>query len=170
MFRWVAGYLVGLLIFGVLFPALLIAAGKLYPVPLFFFPAMGQLIALMLFVPGLVFVFWSNLDLVKYGKGGPADFSGWSISPRTIHLVVKGSYRYTRNPMVFGISGIYLAICTWMNSAIAAGIWILFLILVALYIKWVEEPRLIRDFGDSYRQYRCRVPMLFPFAYFYPKL
>lgn len=42
MFRWVAGYLVGLLIFGVLFPALLIAAGKLYPVPLFFFPAMGQ--------------------------------------------------------------------------------------------------------------------------------
>lgn len=170
MFRWIAGYVIGFSVFWLLLPGMFIAAGTLYPVPLFYFPALGQLIAVMIFVPGLVFALWSNVDLVKTGKGGPADFLGMKISPQTQVLVIKGAYRYTRNPMVFGMSGIYLAIGTWMNSAIAAGIWILFLFLAVLYIKWVEEPRLLRDFGDAYRQYRCRVPMLFPFSYFYPKI
>ena len=76
-------------------------------------------------------------------------------------LAVEGPYRFTRNP-------IYIAyLSTWLGWAIFFGsvsVLIAWLVL-CLVANWILVPREERDlraaFGDSYLQYRSRVPRWF---------
>ena len=111
---------------------------------------------------GIVFALWSNLYLLLVGKGGPADGFGIAISPRTQHLVTSGPYRYTRHPMMFGALMVYFALSLLFNSLVCLGIVAVFLACAAVYLKLVEEKRLLEDFGDAYKQYRSTVSMLLP--------
>ena len=114
-------------------------------------------------IVGLAFIVWSNAHLLLVGKGGPADGFGVAISPRSQHLVTSGPYRHTRNPMVFGAQSLYLAVAIFLNSAICVAVVASFVVLSLIYLKLVEEKRLVRDFGAAYEQYRSEVPMLVPF-------
>jgi protein-S-isoprenylcysteine O-methyltransferase Ste14 len=73
-------------------------------------------------------------------------------------LVAQGPYRYTRNPMYVGVLAILagLALARWSAplAIYAAGVATAFVAFVRAY----EEPRLERQFGDSYRAYMSRVP------------
>lgn len=73
-------------------------------------------------------------------------------------LVARGPYRFTRNPMYVGVVTILigLSLAHWSASlaVYAAGVATAFVTFVRLY----EEPRLERQFGDSYRTYKARVP------------
>lgn len=73
-------------------------------------------------------------------------------------LVIRGPYRYTRNPMYVGVLAVLagLALANWSPSLgiYAAGVATAFVTFVRIY----EEPRLERQFGDSYRTYRSHVP------------
>jgi len=112
---------------------------------------------------GIVFMVWSNVWLFFVGKGGPADGFGVHISPRSRHLVTSGPYRYTRNPMVFGALSFYLALAVFFNSAICLGLVTALSVGASVYLKTVEEKRLLKDFGDAYEKYRQTVSMLVPF-------
>ena len=74
------------------------------------------------------------------------------------HLVVRGLYRYTRNPMYNGVLAALLGEAWLFQSRAlllyAAAICILFHLFVVLY----EEPALETAFSDSYRRYRQHVP------------
>jgi protein-S-isoprenylcysteine O-methyltransferase Ste14 len=74
------------------------------------------------------------------------------------HLVVRGFYRYTRNPMYNGVLAVLLGEAWLFQSRplllYAAAICIVFHLFVILY----EEPALETLFGDSYRHYRQHVP------------
>ena len=122
-------------------------------------------VAILLAVTGLVFVIWSNLDLFIVGKGGPADFFNTSISPRSKKFVTQGSYRYSRNPMVFGMNALYIAFSLFLNSVSALLFCLLFLFAIILYIKKFEEKRLLKDFGDEYLEYKKRVSMILPLPF-----
>lgn len=98
----------------------------------------------------------SFVQFAVEGLGTPAPVA------ETRHLVVRGLYRYVRNPM-------YLAVI-----AAIAGQALLFgqpglLVYAAIvgaamfaFVRLYEEPRLSERFGDEYADYRRSVPGWWP--------
>jgi len=162
LLRYILGYLLGSSVFMVAIPYGLYAAARAFPGPDLFSYPFRLAVALLLGLPGLVFTIWSNAALFFRGKGGPTDLFDMEISPRTKRLVVTGPYKFTRNPMVFGVNSCYAALAIYWNSLAALGIWAVWLALVVFYLKSTEEKRLLRDFGKEYEEYRQRVPMIIP--------
>jgi len=141
----------------VLFGAALIRAistyeswrGWVIPVPL----ALG--FALVLFTGTLAGL--SVVNLAARGSGAPF---GIALSRR---LAVDWLYAWTRNPMVLGTLAFLVALGLWMQSAYFV-LWALLLVSPALlfFVKFFEERELEIRFGEPYRQYRARTPMLIP--------
>ena len=93
---------------------------------------------------------------VVEGRGTPAPID----PPR--HLVVRGLYRWVRNPM-------YVAVLTVLLGEVllSASVWLaayagLVGLAFHLFVRWYEEPRLTAQFGESYRAYAARVPRWVP--------
>lgn len=106
----------------------------------------------LLLVSGLATFLWCLWDFASFGRGTPAPLD----PPR--ELVVRGLYKYCRNPMYVGV---LLVIVGWAlvfgSIAIllyAVGVFALF----NLFIRSVEEPSLTRMFGSRYDAYRASVP------------
>lgn len=166
--RHIIGYIIGFSIFILAIPAII------YSIPriehgFFSRPIINSAIILLfpatiLFLIGLIFTIWSNYDLFKKGRGGPTDVFNIEISPRSKKLVVTGPYRYTRNPMVFGVNSMYFAIALMVNSLASLFFCSSFLIIIIVYLKQTEEKRLLKDFGDEYYNYKERTPMIIPFT------
>jgi protein-S-isoprenylcysteine O-methyltransferase Ste14 len=119
-------------------------------------------LALPLLLVGLLFVLWSNVSLVTRGRGGPTDGFGVAISPRTEKLVVSGPYQYSRNPMVFGVLSAYFSISLLLGSSGGLAVLAVLSPLFVFYLRRVEEPRLLIDFGEEYEEYRRNVSMIIP--------
>jgi len=166
LLRHIAGFILGISIFAVLIPIGLFLGSRRLDDILGFSPlgppVVRAVLAVLFLLPGLVFMLWSNLFLVLRGKGGPADGFGVAVSPRTERLVESGPYRFTRNPMVFGAHMCYLAVVLFAGSPVGLVMMAIFIPMTVLYLKRVEEPRLEKDFGDSYDDYRKRVSMIVP--------
>ncbi len=68
-----------------------------------------------------------------------------------------GPYKYVRNPMT---EGAWTVLCGWGFYQLSPSI-LLFALLMAVFlhvfIVFVEEPKLERRFGESYREYKRRV-------------
>jgi len=90
------------------------------------------------------------------GLGTPAP-----ILP-TQHLVVKGLYRYVRNPMYVAVVSIIIGQGLLLGNAsvllYAAVVWAAFFGFVLLY----EEPKLRKTYGAEYDAYTARVPRWIP--------
>jgi protein-S-isoprenylcysteine O-methyltransferase Ste14 len=97
--------------------------------------------------------------LWRFAREGKGTLAPWDPPQR---LVVRGPYRYVRNPMISGVIAVLLGEALLLRSAALltwAGI---FLALNLVYIPLVEEPQLARRFGADYRRYREHVPGLLP--------
>ena len=96
---------------------------------------------------GAVTYLWCAWDFTFTGRGTPAP-----IDPPK-KLVVKGLYRYVRNPMYVGITLILFGEGLLFEAAtlfLYAG----FLLVCAhLFIVYYEEPTLRRLFGAPYESY-----------------
>lgn len=67
----------------------------------------------------------------------------------TQHLVVEGMYRHVRNPMIAGVFAVLLGEA-WLAASVPLFLWCTFFVLVnALYIPLLEEPGLVKRFGDE---------------------
>ena len=68
-----------------------------------------------------------------------------------------GPYKYVRNPMA---KGGWTVLCGWGFYQLSPSI-LLFAVFMAvsmhLFVVYVEEPKLERRFGESYREYKRRV-------------
>jgi len=105
---------------------------------------------------GASIYFWCAWDFTFAGRGTPAP-----IDPPK-ELVVRGLYRYVRNPMYVGILSILLGEALLFGSSrlfeYTAVAFIFFFLIVVLY----EEPMLRQKFGESYREYCEDVPRWIP--------
>jgi protein-S-isoprenylcysteine O-methyltransferase Ste14 len=105
---------------------------------------------------GAVLALWCIATFALIGRGTPAPFD----PPRT--LVVRGPYRYVRNPMYIGA---VLALCgaaVFYRSLPLLGYVGLFLVATHTFVVWYEEPTLSRLFGDDYARYRVTVRRWLP--------
>lgn len=95
----------------------------------------------------------------RFSAEGEGTLAPWD-PPRK--LVVRGTYRYVRNPMISGVLGILLGEAIFFGS-IAIFKWFVFAaILNAIYMPLSEEPGLAARFGDDYLEYKRHVPRWIP--------
>jgi len=169
LIRYLIGYLIGIFIFLLAIPwGLFSLANGAYAFHLPISNPVRFICTLVLGSIGIVFMAWSNAALLLQGKGGPTDAFNVAISPRTQRLVIKGPYRFTRNPMVFGAFSLYFALAIYWKSLSALLMLIGFYIAAHFYLRATEEKRLLRDFGQEYDAYRRQVPMIVPLLFHQP--
>jgi protein-S-isoprenylcysteine O-methyltransferase Ste14 len=115
-----------------------------------------QILGVLVLAVGLT-LFVSSLR--RFANDGKGTLAPWD-PPR--HLVVRGPYRFVRNPMISGVvlvllgqSLILLSPAHLMWTAIFFGI-------NAVYIPLLEEPQLATRFGAEYDTYKQHVPRLIP--------
>ena len=115
-----------------------------------------QLAGAALLLAGLV-LFVSSLR--RFAVDGRGTLAPWD-PPRT--LVVRGPYRYVRNPMISGVAFVLFGEALILGSA--AHLWwaVIFVAINAVYIPLAEEPLLAARFPGSYDEYRRNVPRLLP--------
>ena len=114
------------------------------------------LLAAPAFLAGASIYFWCLWDFGRTGRGTPAPID----PPKT--LVVRGLYRYVRNPMYVGV---LLVIAGWALLVRARNLAIYGASVAAafhLFVVFVEEPMLRRQFGASYDAYSVSVSRWLP--------
>ena len=105
---------------------------------------------------GVAISLWCFWDFATFGRGTPLPLD----APK--RLVVRGLYRYVRNPMYVGVllailsqALIFESLPTlWYGLVVALGF--------HLFVRLYEEPALQRRFGDSYKDYLRKVPRWIP--------
>lgn len=90
------------------------------------------------------------------GRGTPAPFD----PPR--RLVVRGPYKYVRNPMYVGAFTALIGAAIYYRSLLLALFALGFLLVTHLFVTLYEEPILSRKFGADYLAYRAGVPRWLP--------
>jgi protein-S-isoprenylcysteine O-methyltransferase Ste14 len=90
------------------------------------------------------------------GKGTPAPFD----PPRK--LVVRGPYRFLRNPMYVGAGLAVGGAALFFESIQLLAFVALFLLATHLFVLFYEEPTLKRTFGPEYESYCRRVHRWWP--------
>jgi len=68
-------------------------------------------------------------------------------------LVVKGLYRYVRNPMYLSVTVVVLGEVLLTGSRPLFLYWAVWFVAVNLFVIGYEEPFLRRRFGESYERY-----------------
>jgi protein-S-isoprenylcysteine O-methyltransferase Ste14 len=112
---------------------------------------------------GLVFVALGLTLVVRtialFATEGRGTLAPWNETKR---LVVRGPYRYVRNPMISGVGAVLIGESALFGSQ-PLFVWAAsFAFVNAIYIPLVEEPGLHRRFGEDYARYRANVPRWFP--------
>ena len=98
-------------------------------------------------------------SLGRFVREGRGTLAPWD-PPR--QLVVRGPYRYVRNPMISGVVIVLLGEAAVLQSR-PHLLWAIgFLGFNAIYIPLLEEPLLAERFGADYSEYRRHVPRLVP--------
>jgi protein-S-isoprenylcysteine O-methyltransferase Ste14 len=105
---------------------------------------------------GLVLMVATIRLFVTVGHGTPEP---WNPPQR---LVVRGVYRYVRNPMISGAHFLLLGEAGLAASLPLLGFFGLVVIVNAVYIPLSEEPGLAKRFGNDYLTYKQNVPRWIP--------
>jgi protein-S-isoprenylcysteine O-methyltransferase Ste14 len=87
--------------------------------------------------------------------------SSFSVFVPTKALVTGGIFRFSRNPIYFGLTAAYLGIALRARSIPALALLPIALALTDRLVVDPEERYLERRFGDDYRTYRNAVPRWF---------
>ena len=113
-------------------------------------------LGLPLIAIGAATLLWCIWDFFASGRG--------TISPidPPKHLVVRGLYRYVRNPMYVAVVIVLLGEAIFFMSQAVLIEAAIFFVLANLFVMLYEEPTLRRKFGDSYENYTQTVGRWIP--------
>lgn len=115
-------------------------------------PSVGgvwQVAGLSVTAIGAVLALACIFAFVFVGKGTQAPFD----PPR--RLVMRGPYRFIRNPMYVGASAALAGAALFYRSIPLAVYACVFLLVAHVFVVWFEEPALRRSFDGEYDAY-CR--------------
>jgi protein-S-isoprenylcysteine O-methyltransferase Ste14 len=105
---------------------------------------------------GVLLVYQTVSLFATIGKGTLAPWD----PPRA--LVIRGPYRYVRNPMISGVLAILLGEAILFGSFAVLTWFMLFFAINALIMPLIEEPILESRFGSDYVDYKRAVPRWIP--------
>jgi protein-S-isoprenylcysteine O-methyltransferase Ste14 len=116
----------------------------------------AQVLGFLCVALGAVLLAACILEFARSGRGtlSPVD------PPR--QLVVRGLYRYVRNPMYLGVTAILLGESLWSRSWALGVYWAVWFLGANLFVIGYEEPTLRRRFGASYDAYARNVGRWLP--------
>jgi len=117
--------------------------------------AVAQAAGGLLICAGLVPIAASFIDFIRAG-GTPVPVAA---PPR---LVVRGPYRYVRNPIYVGFLVILLGQALLFGSLGLLKYAVVAWCIGAAAVRWYEEPTLTRKFGAEYQDYRRAVRAWIP--------
>lgn len=115
-----------------------------------------KVLGLVFLISGLALFVWTVYLFWAFGKGTLAP---WTPTQR---LIIRGPYKYCRNPMISGVLFVLLGETMFLNSVnilIVAGA---FFIINTIYFILKEEPDLCKRFGKEYEAYKQNVPRWIP--------
>ena len=147
-------------IFLFLFPYVVVKVGprldNLIGLPSFRIGAVNTIAGGIIMVLGLFFAWWSIYEQLTRGRGTPLP-----IIP-TQELLMRGPFRYCRNPMTLGTVVAYVGIGVIVGTIAGIGLMLCFGGILVLYIKGLEEKELAERFGEAYLAYKREVPFMIP--------
>jgi protein-S-isoprenylcysteine O-methyltransferase Ste14 len=108
--------------------------------------------AALILVAGGIILLRCVWDFFAAGEGTLAPID----APK--RLVVRGLYRFTRNPMYNGVIGILAGEAWLFHSLDLVDYALVVLVVFHLFVVIYEERALEARFGESYRDYRRLVP------------
>ena len=142
---------------GPLVPPLYLVGAMLAMVLLhFYFPVWefgapgARYVGIALIVIGVVFGFWA-VFLFRRANTGVVPFTAATF------LVLRGPYRYTRNPMYVGMALVLLGSAVYLASLAPFLVLPLFILFINNRFILAEEAMLEEAFGEAYREYKARV-------------
>ena len=106
-----------------------------------------EIVGIIVVLLGATIAIWCVLTFALIGRGTPAPFD----PPR--RLVVRGPYRYVRNPMYIGAAMALSGAALFYRSLPMLAYLIAFLLLTHAFVRMYEEPTLRRMFGLEYERY-----------------
>jgi protein-S-isoprenylcysteine O-methyltransferase Ste14 len=118
--------------------------------------AIPQIAGMVITAMGAGLALWCVMTFAIVGRGTPAPFD----PPR--RLVIRGPYRYVRNPMYLGAALALAGAALFYESGPLTAYLGVFLVVAHSFVVWYEEPTLRRTFGDEYDAYRRRVRRWWP--------
>lgn len=165
--RVIFSYAAVVAIYGVGIPLLVASAGPridaAFGLPPLVPPPWDTVVGAALLAWAWAWIVWSFVFLVRRGRGHPNEILGRELAPPTQTLVTGGPYRFTRNPMAYGLIVFYFGALAFLRNSITL---LAFLPLACAFEVWYhrafEEPGLLRRFGVDYARYREEVPLLLP--------
>lgn len=115
-----------------------------------------HILALLMIGAGAALLLTCIWEFARSGRGtlAPVD------PPR--ELVVRGLYRYVRNPMYLSVTMIVLGEVLLTGSRGLFVYWAIWFVAVNLFVIGYEEPTLRRRFGESYERYTREVGRWLP--------
>lgn len=116
----------------------------------------NQIIGLVGIVAGALLELACVWEFARSGRGT------LSVVDPPRELVVRGLYRYVRNPMYLSVSLILLGEALAIGSKGLFLYWAVFFILANGFVMLYEEPNLRRRFGVSYDRYLSSVGRWIP--------
>ena len=105
---------------------------------------------------GLWLQLYTSVLFKKFGKGTLAPWQPTQV------LVIRGPYRYCRNPMITGVLFMLAGEALFLNS-LGILIWTgIFFLMNTLFFIFKEEPDMLERFGVRYALYKKNVPRWIP--------
>lgn len=114
----------------------------------------SRVVAVLFVLPGAAIML---LCIAKYFKL----LSGAFGVETTAHLYTGGLHRFVRHPLYLGTFIFLVGLCLYwplMKNFLVTGIVIIYTLAGTL----LEEKKLLKEFGQAYKDYQLRVPMIFP--------
>ncbi len=108
-----------------------------------------QVAGMVIGAAGAVVALWCIFTFATIGRGTAAPFD----PPR--RLVIRGPYRFVRNPMYIGAGLALASAALFYESLSLLGYAGLFFLATHVFVAGYEEPTLRRTFGQDYEAY-CR--------------
>lgn len=95
-------------------------------------------------------------DFVRFGRGTPSPMD----APR--RLVTRSLYRHVRNPMYSAVLAVIVGWAVLFGSIAVVIYGAAIFAFLSVSLRFYEEPRLARQFGDEYTEYCKRVGRWLP--------
>ena len=115
-----------------------------------------KIIGILILISGILLFTKTVFLFFKFGNGTIAP---WDPPKK---FIIRGPYRYVRNPMLIGVNLILISEYLILNSLIIFVWSSIFIIINLLYHKFNEEKKLELRFGNSYIKYKKNVSAWIP--------